>query len=275
MESFERAGLIFPVVDRGPVEGETVVLLHGFPQSPASWDDVVPLLHAAGLRTLVPAQRGYLPSARPQRRSEYRLSELVDDVVGLLDAAELDRVHLVGHDWGGGQAWATAAKHPDRLASLTTVSTPHPTAMVESFLSSTQGLRSWYVGFFQLPVLPELVAERTMAKSLRDSGLPDAYVAQYVAAMQVPGALTGALNWYRGMPFSLRQPVGPVDVPTTYVWGRHDFALGRAAAERTARYVRAAYEFVELDGGHWLPETEPVSVAEAIIRRAGAGVDPG
>jgi pimeloyl-ACP methyl ester carboxylesterase len=274
MESFERSGLIFPVVDSGPVDGETVVLLHGFPQSPTSWDDVVPLLHAAGLRTLVPAQRGYVPAARPQRRSEYRMSELAGDVIGLLDAAELDRVHLVGHDWGGVQAWATAAWHPDRAASLSTLSTPHPRAMAESFVSSTQGLRSWYMGFFQLPLLPELFAERTLGRALSDSGLPDTYVAQYVAAMQAPGTLTGALNWYRGMPFSAREPVGPVDVPTTYIWGRHDFALGRVAAERTARHVRAAYEFVELDAGHWLPEVEPVAVAEAIIRRTRDGADP-
>ena len=85
--------------------------------------------------------------------------------------------------------------------------------------------------------------------------------------MAEPGALTGALNWYRGIPFSARTPIGAVRVPTTYIWGRHDFALGRAAAELTASYVTGPYAFVELDSGHWLPETDPVSVANAIGQR--------
>lgn len=270
MDHFERAGLTFPVRDEGPPEGEVVVLLHGFPQDAGAYDEVVPLLHERGLRTLVPTQRGYAVGARPRRRREYRTAEVTADVVALLDAAGLNRAHLVGHDWGGVAAWAMAAWHPQRVASLTVLSTPHPAAMAASLVASSQGLRSWYMGFFQLPAVPELVVRRSLRKMLTDTRLPAPHVERYVKAMAEPGALTGAMNWYRGIPFSARPPVGDVTVPTTYVWGRHDVALGRAAAERTRAHVRALYRFEELPAGHWLPESNPHEVAEAILERAGS-----
>jgi pimeloyl-ACP methyl ester carboxylesterase len=271
MDSYARAGLTFPVRDAGPSDGEAVVLLHGFPQDATSYDQVVPLLHAQGLRTLVPTMRGYAATARPRDRRAYRAEETTADLLALLDAAGLATAHVVGHDWGAGPAWAAAAWHPDRVASLTVLSTPHPAAMAASMVSSSQGLRSWYMGFFQLPGVPELVVPRSLRRTLVGSGLPPGHVDRYVRAMSQPGALTGALNWYRGLPFSVRPPVGTVAVPTTYVWGEKDFALGRVAAEATARYVDGPYRFLELDAGHWLPETRPAEVAAAVLDRAGRG----
>jgi len=269
VDFFSRAGLTFPVRDGGPSDGGAVVLLPGFPQDASAYDGVVPLLHRHGLRTLVPTQRGYAATARPTARRDYRTAETTADVVALLDAARLTQAHIVGHDWGAAPAWAMAAWHPDRVASLTVLSTPHPAAMAAAFLTSTQGLRSWYMGFFQLPAVPERLAARTLRKTLIDSGLPAEYADRYCSAMGEPGALRGALNWYRGIPFSARPVVTDAQVPTTYLWGRRDFALGRAAAERTGRHVDAEYRFLDLDAGHWLPETQPQDVAAAILERAG------
>ena len=273
MDEFVRQGLRFPVRDGEPSGGtdrpagpETVVLLHGFPQQPSSFDQIASILQSGGLRTLVPGQRGYSSTARPKRRSGYAAEQTAADVIALLDAAGLDRAHLVGHDWGGGQAWAVAGLHPDRVASLTVLSTPHPTALMRSWLSSSQALKSCYMLFFQLPVLPELAMARTIEKTLRASGLPERYVAEYADAMAHYEARSGPLGWYRGMPFS-RRPIGRITVPTSYVWGRNDFALGRTAAELTERFVDAHYRFVELDAGHWLPETHPDEVAELIMER--------
>ena len=267
MDHFERSGLRFGVLDAGPADGETVVLLPGFPQQPSCYDEVARRLHDSGLRTLVPIQRGYSPSATPPRRRDYRTSEVTNDMIALLDAAGVERAHIVGHDWGAAPAWGMGAWHPDRTASVIVLSSPHPAAMVDAFRHSNQALRSWYMLFFQLPVLPEVVTRRTLAKLLRDSGLPEQHVRTYVYAMADPGAMTGALNWYRGIPFSLREPIGRIGVPTTYIWGRHDAALNRYAAEATAKFVTGPYEFVDLDSGHWLPETEPDAVAEAILKR--------
>ena len=267
MDHFERSGLRFKVLDSGPADGAAVVLLHGFPQLPSCYDGVAQRLNDAGLRTLVPTQRGYSPRASPRRRRDYRIAELTNDVVALLDAAGVEQAHIVGHDWGGALAWAMGGWHPDRAASLVVLSTPHPAAMVDAFRHSDQALRSTYMGFFQLPLLPEVIGRRLLAKGLRDTGLPEQYVKTYVYAMADPGAMTGALNWYRGIPFSIRESVGRIRVPTTYVWGRHDVALNRYAAEATAKFVTGPYEFVDLDANHWLPETEPDAVAEAVIKR--------
>ncbi|NHC14165.1 alpha/beta fold hydrolase [Motilibacter deserti] len=270
MHTFSRAGLTFPVRDEGPPDGAVVVLLHGFPQDAGAFDTVVPHLHAAGLRTLVPTQRGYAPTAQPRGRRAYRVGETTADVLALLDAAGASRAHVVGHDWGAGPAWTLGAQHPGRVASLTVLSTPHPAAMAASAVRSGQALRSWYMGFFQLPAIPELVLRGTLARTLRSSGLPEEHVRRYVALAEQEGVATGALNWYRGIPFSWRPPLGPSRVPTTYVWGRHDFALGRTAAELTARHVRGAYSFVELDAGHWLPEVNGEDVARAVLARVAA-----
>ncbi|WP_088284481.1 alpha/beta fold hydrolase [Kineosporia sp. A_224] len=266
MDTFERDGLRFDVRDSGPRDGTgTVLLLHGFPQDGTAFDDVVPALHEAGLRTLVPDQRGYSPGARPSARSAYAMAETALDAVALLDAAGVRRAHVVGHDWGGATAWVLAARHAERLTSLTALSTPHPAAMAWAFTHSSQVARSWYMAFFQLPRLPERYAVRDLRRRLVDGGLPVDHATRYAERMQEPGAATGALNWYRGMPTSFRTPTPAVAVPTTYVWGRDDFALGRAAAERTRRHVVGPYRFVELDAGHWLPETCPEQVATVVL----------
>src|SRR5215213_5684608 len=126
LRSYRHDGLTFDVEDEGPLEGDPVVLLHGFPQRSTCWRLVVPLLHARGLRTYAPDQRGYSPSARPARRRDYRLERLVDDVLALVEAIGRP-VHLVGHDWGAVVAWALASQRPDDVRTLTAVSVPHPT----------------------------------------------------------------------------------------------------------------------------------------------------
>lgn len=269
MDSFYRNGLRFPVRDRGPADGPVVILLHGFPQNDSTFDRVVPELHAHGLRTLVPLQRGYAASARPAHRWHYRLTDLVDDVVALADAAGQPAVHVVGHDWGGIVGWSLADRYPERVRTLTALSVPHPAAFVEALVRSKQALMSTYIALFQAPLLPEVVLRRTLHSTLVRSGLPAADAARYLAAMG-GGALTGAVNWYRALPLSGRRVrSGPIAVPTSYVWGRHDFSLGSVAAARTAGHVAADYRFVDLDAGHWLPETRPAEVAAAILDRIG------
>jgi pimeloyl-ACP methyl ester carboxylesterase len=265
---FSHDGLTFPVRDQGPLDSaDPVLMLHGFPQTVAAFDGVAPALHAAGLRTLAPTQRGYAAGARPNARSAYRIGAIADDAVALLDAAGVTKAHVLGHDWGGMAAWALAGLHPDRVASLTVASTPHPAALGWSFTHSSQAWRSWYMGFFQLPWLPERLIAGRLRGQLRSSGLPVAAADEYAAAMAQPGALAGALAWYRGMPASRQDHIGRIRVPTTYVWGRHDFALGRAAAQATRRFVTAAYLFVELEAGHWLPENNADELAALVLDR--------
>ena len=269
MDSFSRGDLVFDVRDSGPADGEPVVLLHGFPQDSSAFDRLSPALHSAGLRTLAPDQRGYSPGARPSGRSAYALRAVVDDVLALLDAAGLSSAHVVGHDWGGIAAWALAAWHPWRVRTLTVLSVPHPAAMSQALVSSDQALRSSYIGFFQLPAVPEavLLAGRgaVLRRMLRQGGLPADLVDEYVARMQQPGALTAALNWYRALPVGARTPIGTVRVPTLHVWGAGDAFLGRQAVEASGAFVAAPYALEVLDDvNHWIPELAADRVGELV-----------
>jgi pimeloyl-ACP methyl ester carboxylesterase len=269
MDSFRRDGLTFDVLDAGPPDGDPVVLLHGFPQDATAWDRVTPALHRHGLRTLAPDQRGYSPMARPRGRGHYRLRETTADVLALLDAAGLESAHVVGHDWGGIAAWALGAWHPGRVRTLTALSVPHPAAMARAMVTSDQALRSYYMGLFQLPLLPERLllsgGGAPLRRMLRHGGLPEDVVAHYVARMREPGALSAALGWYRALPWSAGDPVGTVGVPTLHVWSTGDAFLGRAATEATARFVDAPYRLEILDGvTHWIPELAPERVAELV-----------
>jgi pimeloyl-ACP methyl ester carboxylesterase len=271
IESFSRSGLTFAVTDAGPLDAPTVVLLHGFPANRHGFDRVAAILNEAGLRTLAPDQRGYSDGARPHRRRDYRAGELQRDVLALLDAAGVERAHLVGHDWGGAVAWLLAMSAPGRLTGLTVLSTPHPAALVRSLVSSAQLLRSFYMLVFQLPRLPERLLRPRLTAVLRRMGLDRESAAAYGAFMTAePGRLTGGLNWYRGifLPGAREPRARSVTVPTTYLWGNGDQALGRRAAELTGEYVTAPYRFVELDENHWLPENAPTVVAAAILHDA-------
>ena len=267
METFRRGELVFDVRDAGPAGGPPVVLLHGFPQDSSAFDRLAPALHARGLRTLAPDQRGYSPGARPAGRAAYRRRETVDDVLALLDAAGLQSAHVVGHDWGALVGWALAAWHPDRVRTLTSLSVPHPQAMARAMVSSDQWLRSSYVAFFQLPVLPERLllgrGGQPLHRALIRDGLPADAADRYVTRMRRPGALTAALNWYRALPWDARDPVAGVQVPTLLVWSTGDRFLGRTAAARTPRHVDAPFHLEVLDGvPHWIPELAGERVAE-------------
>ncbi len=275
MEQFGRGELVFDVRDAGPADGPVVVLLHGFPQRNDSWSAVIDKLTAQGYRCLAPNQRGYSPRARPRRRRDYRMSELVADVAALIDASGAERVHLVGHDWGAAVAWNVAAQLPDRLASVSSVSVPHPVPFVQAMWTSRQVLASWYMLFFQLPRIPERLLLRRdgsttrMAASLERGGQTPANAARDVAAMSEPGALTAALNWYRAM-FLSKAP-GKITVPTMYVWSDADDALRDKAAYASGDYVSADYRFEILRGvSHWIPEEQSDTLADLLLDWFGA-----
>ncbi|MQA15784.1 MAG: alpha/beta fold hydrolase [Pseudonocardiaceae bacterium] len=271
MDQFTRDGLTFDVSDSGPAAGEPVVLLHGFPETSRSFDEVVPPLNAAGYRTVAPDQRGYSPRARPAGRADYRMSELVADVAALADAGGFRRFHLVGHDWGGAVAWACGVRLADRLASLTVLSTPHPGAFLRA-LRGRQALHSWYMGLFQLPWLPErlLTNRRLFVGLLVRSGLPERYARRYAEHLDSPEAVAGGINWYRAMalPSTLQGARARVPVPTLYVYSTGDRFLTRDAAAASRDFVSGDYRFEVLDGvSHWIPEEVPERLSGLLLEQ--------
>ena len=248
------------------------LLLHGFPETSASWRPLMARLDIAGVRAVAPDQRGYSPDARPTEVDAYAMDHLVDNAVGILDTLGLASVNVVGHDWGAVVAWNLADRHPERVRTLTAVSVPHPAAFAWALAhDADQQRRSEYIGFFRQPGRAEGALLADDARALRglfgpavDSGL----VESHVRALSAPGALTAALSWYRALPPGGMPRTGSITVPTTYVWSDGDIALGRAGAERCADHVRGPYTFVELAGvSHWIPEEAPDALAAAVVAR--------
>ncbi|MCM0678173.1 alpha/beta hydrolase [Micromonospora phytophila] len=268
----EARGLTFDVRAGGPEDGAPVLLLHGFPQHGGEWDAVVPALHAAGLRTYALDQRGYSPGARPKAVEAYRMPELVADAVAVLDALGVEAAHVVGHDWGAVVGWNLAARHPERVRTLTAVSVPHPAAMAHALTTDPQQkARSAYILLFRQPGKAEKALLALGATGLRRmlTGVgDDERVAAYADPMREPGALTAALNWYRAMDRTDMAATGPAPVPTTFVWSDRDIAIGRTAAKACADHVTGDYRFVELHRvSHWIPDEAPAPLAEAILAR--------
>ena len=264
-------GLTFDVYPGGPADGRPVLLLHGFPQDHREFELIEPRLHAAGLRTYALDQRGYSPGARPAAVAEYRLSEPTEDAVAVLDALELDTAHVIGHDWGAVVGWMLAARHPERVSTLTAVSVPHPRALRLALrVRPTQRARFAYMALFRSPPAERLLLAGNGAM-LRSMMRPIGERARlYADAMREPGRLTGGLNWYRAMSGADRAGTGIVTVPTTYVWSDNDPVVGLTAALRTADWVNADYQLVALKGvGHWVPEEAPGALADAALARIG------
>ena len=271
MQTFSSGTLTLQYDELGPKDGEPVVLLHGFPQDSTSWSQVGAILADAGNHVLIPDLRGYSPQAQPHKLSDYTVTELVGDVVALLDAHGLDAAHVVGHDWGGSLVWTMRKTQAHRMATATVVSTPHPVALSWAWTHTGQLLRSWYMGAVALPVLPEIVIKRRLATLLKASQLPADRATYYQELMNRPGVATGALNWYRQMLRDLVKPTAAAKItkpspppPTLYLWGTDDAFFNRAVAQRTPKVVRDL-EFQEIKGGsHWLPETHPQELADSI-----------
>lgn len=271
VESFSRGGLTFEVTDVGPIGGRIVIALHGFPEDRQCWTELAGSLTSAGYRVLAPDQRGYSPLASPRSRRAYTAVDLRADILALADAAGAERFDVVGHDWGGFVAWDLAARASDRVRSCTSLSTPHPLAIRDVALKSTQLLHLWYAVAFQFPWLPELsfrlLGRSGGAKVLERGGLDPTNASQYASRFAHMSEMTGPINWYRGMPSSLRNPVPDVlSVPTLFVWGDGDHYLTRPAAIDTARHVAAPYRFEVLAGApHWLPTAAADRIAPLLL----------
>ncbi len=264
-------GLTFSGAQWGPPDGPTVLLLHGFPQTYASWAQVAVRLAEAGLRAVALDQRGYSPGARPVGVEAYALPELVEDVTAMIGALG-GVVDLVGHDWGAVVGWQVAARHPHLVRSWTAVSTPNPLALNEVLAADAeQRARFGYIATFREAGKAEAVLLANDAAALRavyGGAVSPERAAHDVAVLQQPGVLTLALNWYRAMSPTDSDGVPRIAVPTSYVWGSEDIAFGRAAAERTGAYVDAPYTFVPLEGAsHWLPDEAADTLTDVICRQ--------
>ena len=254
--------------------GETVILLHGFPETSYMWIRLMDLLVKKGYRVIAPDQRGYSPKARPTLIKEYTLKHTVSDVLAIVNAYKLKRFHLVGHDWGSSVGWAFIAEYPDMMYSWTSLSIPHMRAFQEAYNNDfDQKEKSKYIGFFNMPFFPELYMPFNNYKNLKRVWKVhgEEEINAYLNVFRQRGALRSALNWYRANIGNRRKPsdyiqFGNVEVPTLFIWGNMDMAIGRKSVELSEKYMNGPYNFVELYAGHWLIQEEFDKVSNEIIK---------
>lgn len=266
-------GLRLHVVQTGPADGPLVVLLHGFPEYWASWRAQLAALATAGYRVWAPDQRGYNLSDKPLGIAAYTLPTLAADIIGLLDAAGAARASIVGHDWGGIVAWYLAAHYPSRVARTTIINVPHPAVVLPNLWRvPSQLARSWYIGFFQVPRLPERLIRRRNwrfgAQALLGTSRPGTFsaaeVARYKVAWAQPGALTAMLNWYR----ALRRPSGAwprIGGPVQIIWGKRDAFLDARLAQLSLQECTNGELQYFPDATHWVQLEEPAVVNDLIL----------
>ena len=268
IQQFQHQGLSFDVVDSGPLDGEAVVLLHGFPETAESWKESTALLNQQGFRTYALNQRGYSLGAQPKSRSAYTSSKLVADVNALLEIID-QPVYLIGHDWGAVVAWDVAIQHSEKIKHLTTISVPHKAAFIKAMLRSTQLFKSYYMGLFQLPVIPELLFEKfpKLGRSLlKNSGMTDQQLEDFQQQMVQQKRISSALNWYRAIPLSSNKLLTEkVKVPTLFIWGKQDTAIGLKSVELNHHYMDAPYTEIHLDATHWIPSQNPNALVDLFL----------
>jgi len=264
-------GLDFAARTGGPAGAELVLLLHGFPETSHSWRHVLPRLVRSGYRVVAPDGRGVSAAARPLEVTAYAIEHLVGDVLGLADQLGAPRFHLVGHDWGGAVAWQLAGRHPERLQTLTVVSTPHPAAFRRALddPSTDQAMRSAYMQIFRSPAGEDMWLSRGregLSELYQQAGLTHDEAEPYVQVFSERAALTAFLNWYRAADPASAAGMRSITTPTLYVWSTEDPALGREAAEWTAEQVAGPYRFEVFEGvSHWIPEHAPERLAALLI----------
>ncbi len=266
--------LTFDAMICGAEEGPLVLLLHGFAELFHMWRSQMPRLAAAGYRSVAPSQRGYSAGARPDTRepANYSFDHLVKDALSVAAACgHADgRFHVVGHDWGGSIAWAIADRYPDRVASLTVLSRPHPNAFNRALAApdGEQKRRSshhWW--FLEADATARILADDAcwLRERLKANKVPEAAIVEYVGVLGNPAAMEAALTWYRARG-AIRAPIGVIQVPTLFIWGNADDTVGRMAAEGTHEFVAAPYQFVELPGvGHFAADQAPNQVTTLLL----------
>lgn len=274
-------GISFHVVESGPVGGEPVLLLHGFPEFSYSWRHQLRALGEAGFRVMAPDLRGYNLTDKPEGVASYRSEVLCADVSALVRALGYEQVNLCGHDWGGAVAWLVASMpaHRGVIRRLAVLNAPHPMQFLKT-LSLKQLRKSWYMLMFQLPRLPEWILSkdgfRNLRRTLRGAAgrrgvFSDEDLDRYVEAFRGPGALTGPINYYRAalrrnpVAFSRTLEPIPASTPVLLIWGEQDPALGVELThnlEDVAPNLRVEYVH---DSGHWVQQEQPERVNHLLI----------
>jgi pimeloyl-ACP methyl ester carboxylesterase len=267
-------GLIHFVRDSGDERARPAILLHGFPDSSAVWEQLTPMLVAGGYRVIAPDLRGFGETDMPARVADYAIETgAAPDVIAILDALKIPRAHLVGHDFGAPVAWRLAALTPTRFLSLAALSVGHMRAFLNA--GAEQKRRSFYILVHQLRGVCEWLYRRDDWALLRrhwdGARDPD----ETIRLLSRPGRLTAGLNWYRANASLARMlappregALGPerVSLPTLGVWSAGEKYLVEEQMVRSADYVDGPWTYARIEkASHWLQEDAPEELSKLLL----------
>ncbi|HTP08096.1 MAG TPA: alpha/beta hydrolase [Anaerolineae bacterium] len=269
-------GLELHTIVAGPLDGSLVILLHGFPECWYTWRKQIKPLVEAGYRVVVPDQRGYNLSDKPQGIHNYRVEALASDVVELIRSCGREKAIVVGHDWGGMVAWHLAMHHPEVVEKLIVMNGPHPATFLREISSNpAQQRKSWYMGFFQLPIVPEELLGHDPIETARylfrrnavnQEAFSSFDIHVMATALAQPEALTSALNWYRALvrDQSAREKICPIETPTLLIWAEDDVALGRSLTYGLEQWISDLRLHYIPHCGHWVQNEAADEVNEQL-----------
>ncbi len=270
-------GLRLHVVTAGPENGPLIVLLHGFPDNWSIWQRLFKPLVNAGYHVLSPDQRGYNLSDKPIGVHPYRLDALASDIRELIHFYRREQAVIIGHDWGGIVAWRLAMDYPEVVQKLIVMNAPHPATFAREIRENpAQQRKSWYIAFFQIPWLPEILIGQSPIASAnlffrKGTVNQDAFSSydlhSFAVSMSQPGALTAMLNWYRAS-FRDRSALRArkIDTPTLLIWGEEDKALGKSLTYGLDQWVPDLSVHYIPNCGHWVQNEAPDEVNAQILK---------
>lgn len=252
----------------GDEENELIIFLHGFPETSHMWINLMEKLSTLGYFCVAPDMRGYSKNACPKGVKNYTIKKLCDDILNIADSFNANKFHLIGHDWGAVIGWNVVYQNPDRIISWTALSVPHPRGFTKAIkMDKEQRKKSRYIGWFQFPLIPEIMFRKNNFEKFRrlwKNSSPEEQE-EYLSVFKRKRTLTAALNYYRALGRRKKPQIGDITRPTLFIWGKKDLAIGRVAAENNHKYMQGDYTFLELEGGHWLMQTNFSEVEKAVL----------
>ncbi|MEL4455261.1 alpha/beta hydrolase [Lutimonas vermicola] len=266
--------LIFDCRTEGNKERELIIFLHGFPETSYMWKKLMSSVSKNGFYCVAPNLRGYSAGACPEGKKHYALDQLAADVLSISKFFNKSKFHLVGHDWGAAIGWKVVHDYQDVILSWTGISVPHLQAFGKAIvMDKEQKKMSQYIKNFQLPYLPEMGIRKDDFKIFRKlwKHCDSKEIDDYLTVFRNPKQLTASINYYRSNFKLLKradkdQILGDINVPTLFIWGNKDIAIGPYAVNNSHQYMKNDYEYIELDSGHWLIQTNYEELKKAILR---------
>lgn len=266
--------LIFDCRTEGDKEHELIIFLHGFPETSYMWKKLMSSVSKNGFYCVAPNLRGYSAGACPEGRKHYALDQLAADVLNISRFFNKSKFHLAGHDWGAAIGWKVVHDNQDVILSWTGISVPHLQAFGNAIVTDKEQKKmSQYIKNFQLPYLPEMGIRKDDFKIFRKlwKHCDSQEIDDYLTVFRNPKQLTASINYYRSNYKLLKRAdkdriLGDINVPTLFIWGNKDIAIGSYAVNNSHQYMKNDYEYIELDSGHWLIQTNYQELKKAILR---------